>query len=245
MDESLKSIENAARFTAAKGIKRFTKFLDPAEAESARQIASSYGTKFSAFGGYPAAERVVGCFYPMDEVINETEYPFVCLGSKYSRKFHSVTHRDLLGAFMALGLTRACIGDIIIVESDIYLFAEEKTAEYIAVSMTAAGRVTLDFQILQEIPVMPEPEGSDFSCVLSSLRLDAVLAGAYRLSRNEAQELIRSGIVKVNHLVCEHVDTQLKENTLLSIRGKGRIRLKTINGTTRKQRIGVTFFRYV
>ena len=33
-------------------------------------------------------------------------------------------------------------------------------------------------------------------------------------------------------------------NTLVSVRGKGRIQLRKIEGLTRKQRIGVTFFRY-
>jgi len=245
MEESVKAIENAARFSSDKGLSRFTRFLDPAQAAAAAQIAHTYGVKFSVFGGYPSAERVMGCFHPFDEEISPNSYPLVCLHSRYSQKFHSISHRDLLGSFMALGLTRSCIGDIIIVDSDIYLFAEEKTAAYIAVSMTGAGRASLDFRILEEIPNMPEPVGDLFTCVLSSLRLDVVVAGAYRLSRGEAQELIRSGFVKVDHLVCEHVDEQINENTLLSVRGKGRVRLNAINGITKKQRIGVTFFRYV
>ena len=145
---------------------------------------------------------------------------------------------------MALGLTRSCIGDIIIAERYVYLFADEKTADYIVASMTEAGRVPLSFCLLTEIPAIPEPAGMAFSCVVSSLRLDAVLAGAYRLSRGEAQEIIRAGFVKVDHLICDHVDMQLKENTLLSVRGRGRIRLTSIGGMTRKQRIGINLFRY-
>ena len=71
-----------------------------------------------------------------------------------------------------------------------------------------------------------------------------MLASAYRLSRSEAQEAVRAGLVKVNHLVCERVDAVLAQDALLSLRGRGRVRLVSIDGTTRKQRIGITFFRY-
>lgn len=91
---------------------------------------------------------------------------------------------------------------------------------------------------------MPEPEGTRFSAVVSSLRLDGVLAAAYRLSRSESAEIIRAGLVKVDHLVCDRVDLAVKEGVLLSVRGKGRVRLVSVDGMTRKQRIGITFFRY-
>ena len=110
--------------------------------------------------------------------------------------------------------------------------------------MVSAGRTPLHLSILDEIPKMPESEGSRFSAVVSSLRLDGVIAAAYRLSRSESAELIRAGLVKVDHAVCERVDAVVRENALFSIRGKGRIRLISIDGMTRKQRIGITFFRY-
>jgi len=244
MEDSLKTLENAARLAGDKGLVRFTRFLDPAQAVHAKQIARGHGACFSAWGGHERAERVIGCFHPPQDEINPSEYPLVCLHSRYISRFCSITHRDLLGSFMSLGLTRDCIGDIIIVGEDIYLFASSQTAGYICKSMSSAGKTPLHFRPLDPVPQMPEPEGTRFSSVVSSLRLDAVVAAAYRLSRSESADLIRSGIVKVNHIVCERIDMPVSENTLLSIRGKGRILLVSIDGTTRKQRIGITFFRY-
>ena len=245
MEESLKSLENAARLAGEKGLVRFTRFLDPAEAAQAMQLARVHRAGFSQFGGYADAERVIGCFHPFGEEVAETEYPVVCLHSRFSAKFCSLTHRDLLGAFMSLGLTRDSVGDMIIGENDIYLFAYAQTADYIAQSMKSAGKVPLDFSVLSCIPQMPEPEGIYFSSVVSSLRLDAVLAAAYKLSRSESADLIRAGIVKVNHQVCERVDMQISEEALLSVRGRGRVKLASIDGMTKKQRIGISFFRYV
>lgn len=244
MEDVLKAIENAARLAGERSLVRFTRFLDPAQVVQARHLAKMYGACFDAWGGYEHAERVLGCFTPFGEKVTQEEYPLVCLHSRYSAKFCSVTHRDLLGAFMALGLTRDTVGDMIIQEPDVYIFACEQTADYIVQSMKSAGKASLDFSILNRIPQMPEPEGTYFSSVVSSLRLDAVLAAAYKLSRSESADLIRASLVKVDHQLCERVDTLLPENTLLSVRGKGRIRLVSIDGMTRKQRIGITFFRY-
>jgi len=244
MEDSIKTLENAAKLAGEKGLVRFTKFLDPSEAAAGERIARSFGAGFAVWGGYPQAERVIGCFFPAGVQVSSGEYPLVCLHSRYSSKFCSVSHRDLLGAFMSLGLTRSCIGDIIVVDDDIYLFAHEQTADFIAQSFTSAAKAPLAFRALDAIPEMPEPNGTRFSAVVSSLRLDGVLAAAYKLSRSEAADFIRAGAVKVNHLVCERIDHAVKEGALLSLRGKGRVRLVSVDGLTRKQRIGITFFRY-
>ena len=136
MEESLKTLENGAKLAGEKGLTRFTRFLDPAEAVQASRLAYTFGASFSQFGGYAEAERVVGCFHPVTEQINDFDYPIVCLHSTYASKFCSLTHRDLLGAFRSLGLTRSCIGDIIISGADIYIFAHQTTADYIADTMT-------------------------------------------------------------------------------------------------------------
>ena len=244
MDDINSVLENAARFAAQKGLPRFTRFLDPANAHAAAVLAREHGVMFACWGGYERAERTIGCFYPFDSQVQFEQYPLVCLSAQYNSKFCHPTHRDLLGAFMALGLTRDCIGDIIITDGCAYLFTHEQTASYVAASMTSAGRTSLQFMPLDEIPEIPEPKGSEFSCVVSSLRLDAMLAAAYRLSRSEASSFIRGGLVKVNHLPEERPDVLLKEDTILSLRGRGRIRFVAVNGSTRRQRIGVTFFRY-
>lgn len=244
MEENNRTFEFAARFASEKEIVRFTRFLDPAQAVEAERIARQHGVKFSSWGGYDSAERAIGCFAPRNTDVESSEFPLVSLHSRYSSKFCSVSHRDMLGAFMALGLTRDSIGDIIIVDSDIYLFVMAQTADFIMQGMHSAGKATLRFEPVTGEIRIPEPRGSCFHDTLSSLRLDAVVASAYRLSRNESGDMIRAGLVKLNHLPCDRVDTAVEEGAMLSVRSKGRIKLQKIEGLTRKQRIGVTFFRY-
>lgn len=243
-EEVRPALESAAKLTARRGLMRFTRFLDPAQARLADEIARECGVATDRWGGYEEAERKIVCFHPPDETPAKRDYPLSCLHSRYSAKFCSLSHRDILGAFMALGLTRSCIGDILIEDEDIYLFCLSQSAGLIVESLTSAGKASLRFETLDEIPAMPAPKGSSFSAVVSSMRLDAILAAAYRLSRNAAAEAVRSGLVKLDHLPCEHIDAAVSEGALLSMHGHGRIRLMSVDGKTRKQRIGVTFFRY-
>lgn len=127
MEENQRTLEFAARFASEKGIARYTRFLDPVQVAAAKQIAREHGAAFSVWGGYEQAERQIGCFLPWGEEASSSDFPLVCLHSRFSSKFCSLSHRDLLGAFMALGLTRDSIGDIIIVDSDIYLFVMAQT----------------------------------------------------------------------------------------------------------------------
>ena len=244
MEENQRTLEFAARFASEKGIARYTRFLDPVQVAAAKLIAREHGAAFSVWGSYEQAERQIGCFLPWGEEASSSDFPLVCLHSRFSSKFCSLSHRDLLGAFMALGLTRDSIGDIIIVDSDIYLFVMAQTADFIMQGMHSAGKATLRFEPVTGEIRIPEPRGSCFHDTLSSLRLDAVVASAYRLSRNESGDMIRAGLVKLNHLPCDRVDTAVEEGAMLSVRSKGRIKLQKIEGLTRKQRIGVTFFRY-
>lgn len=243
-DDIRPALESAARLASAKGLVRFTRFLDPAQALLAREIAASFGVGAAFWGGYDDAERRIACFCPPGEEPEKGEYPLVCLHARFSAKFCSLSHRDLLGSFMSLGLTRACIGDILIDAEDIYLFASAQTAGFICDGLNGAGRASLRFEALNETPPMPKPKGTAFSSVVSSLRLDAVLAAAYRISRGDAADAVRSGLVKLNHLPCDRVDAPVAEGALLSVHAKGRVRLVSVDGRTRKQRIGVTFFRY-
>jgi RNA-binding protein YlmH len=75
---------------------------------------------------------------------------------------------------------------------------------------------------------------------VASLRLDCVLASGLRTSRAKAAEMIREGLVMVEHMPEERVDRLLETGALLSVRGFGRIRLTAVGEKTRKDRLPVT-----
>ena len=79
---------------------------------------------------------------------------------------------------------------------------------------------------------------------MSSLRLDAIMAAGWDLSRSQASEVIRSGRVRVNFRLCEKPDREMAEGDLISARGLGRLRFERDEGATRKGRLAVRLIRY-
>ena len=246
IDSSVRvALESLAKAAGCRQQHRYTHFLDPAQAEEAGRIARAYGLLFCAWGGFAQAERKIGCFLPPGEAVTESDYPICALMARYDARFATLTHRDVLGATLALGLTRAVLGDIITESGRVFLFVEKSLAPFLEDGLREIGRTTLRFSFEPDPQaLLPAPAGSYFRAVIPSLRLDAVLAAAYHLSRSRAGELIRGGGVKVNYLPCLSVDKLLSADCMLSVRGLGRVRLASMDGQTRKERLGVTFFKY-
>lgn len=84
----------------------------------------------------------------------------------------------------------------------------------------------------------------NLTVTIHSLRLDAVLAAAFRISRSEAAALIESGRVQLNHQIIEKCAALVKPEDLLSVRGKGRICLDEVGGLTKKGRYRVCLSRW-
>ena len=80
---------------------------------------------------------------------------------------------------------------------------------------------------------------------VSSLRLDAVTATAFSMSRGRAAELIAAGRVNLDHAPCLKPDKPVAEGAVLTARGFGRARLREVGGLSKKGRTGITIERYL
>ena len=80
---------------------------------------------------------------------------------------------------------------------------------------------------------------------VSSLRLDAVVSTALRMSRGRAAELVERGVVQVNWRPCAKPDRLLSEGDTVSARGFGKFQLAQVGGLTKKGRTAIVVQRYV
>ena len=103
-----------------------------------------------------------------------------------------------------------------------------------------AGRFPIRARLLEAAPELHPPKGEERRDTVASLRLDCILQAGLNMSRARAAELVREGLVMVDHMPEERVDRQLKEGSLLSVRGFGRVRLVSVGEETRKGRLPVT-----
>ena len=213
------------------------RFLTGEERAMAVHEARAAGVTVSFDGGWPEAERVQVCFHPGWA---EAEFTAVWLEIRWAAKFARVAHSDLLGSLMALGMDRSFFGDLIALEDRAYLCALPEAACRLPMEWDKAGNVSLKVTELPQRPEFEMPKGEKLRDTVASLRLDCVLASGMRTSRAKAAEMIRAGLVAVEHMPEERVDRLLAAGQLLSVRGFGRIRLTNVGDKTRKDRLPVT-----
>lgn len=213
------------------------RFLTGEERSLAVHMAREAGVLAAFDGGFADAERVQVCFHP---AWAEAEFTGVWLAIRWAAKFARVGHSDLLGSLMALGMDRSFFGDLIALEDRAYLYALPEAAKRLPGEWEKAGNVPLTITVMEEPPVFELPKGEEMRDTVASLRLDCVLSSGMRTSRAKAAELIRQGLVSVEHMPEERVDRLLECGQLLSVRGFGRIRLTGVGERTRKDRLPVT-----
>ncbi len=222
-------------------------FLSQREQELVRFLfGSEEGLTF--FGGFDDAERKMLLFLPeyMDESwVFQEDSPIVCLRASFYEG-DSPSHRDFLGALMGSGIGRECVGDICVGKGFCDFLVTKEIAPYLLQEFESAGRTKLRLSTiaLSEISV-PLPETMEIRDTVASVRLDSILSSGFRIPRSEAGRCILSGRTAVNGLPCEKPDKLIEENAVISVRGLGKIKLKSIGGPTKKGRITVVIDRYV
>ena len=224
-----------------------TCFLTPRELEMTRYLFGDLEGLY-AFGGYEGAERKMLVFLPdylEENALYEEDSPLVCLRAKFYEG-DCPSHRDFLGALMGAGIAREVLGDICVGKDSCDFFVTAEISPYILQNFTSAGRakVSLNRIPLSEVSV-PEPEVKEIKDTLASLRLDSVVSSGFRIGRSLAAQYIGAGKAAVNGLPCEKPDKAVTEGDKISLRGMGKIRLKTVGGQTKKGRISVVIDRYV
>jgi RNA-binding protein YlmH len=229
--------DHAAAAEKSRGL-AYTKFLTPSEREFAKKISDFGGLGAVFDGGYDGAERTCALFGAGDSGLRESgDYPLRALRFSFPEKL-KLTHRDFLGALLALGLKRETLGDILVGEgrADAVVFAD--VADFIRYHLERVGQARVETSEGDLAALSPaEENGKEISGTVASARLDAVLRLAYNISRGDAKTLARSGGVQVNHAAVKEPDMRLEEGDLLSVRGMGRARLLSIGETTKKGRL--------
>ncbi len=217
-------------------------FLTPAEQYALSKWASrAADCKMILRGGIEDSERNVAFFLPFymeEEEFDESEY-IRCI--KISAGFGQPGHRDYMGAVLGLGIKREWLGDILVNEGTAYIFCLNTVAEHLLASLDKVGRYGVKTKEipLSEAPV-PKREVKEVTFSVMSLRLDAVAAGMFNLSRTSAAAMISAGELSLNYSECLKCDAQVQPGDIISLRGHGKGSLVSLGGQSRKGRTFVT-----
>ena len=80
---------------------------------------------------------------------------------------------------------------------------------------------------------------------VASLRLDAVASSGFSVSRTKLVGAVNAGLLQVNWQPAKGPSQEVKEGDVISMRGRGRMKVEAITGTSRKGRIGVYLKRFM
>jgi len=226
---------------------RFTQFLDPAQVlKAVKVLEKSIDVRFMVTSCISGCERNIICIYPDFMDMGEIIFPITAICIKGSSKFESISHRDILGALMNLGVKREKIGDIILNDDRVYVIVYSDISDYISANLDRIKHtpVTVMYTGFDMVPKR-EPEYKEIALNVASLRLDAVLSGGFGMSRSSLSKDIKCGNVKVNWEEATELSCSVGEGDVISLKGKGRIILSSIGNTSKKGRINIVIKKII
>ncbi|MCR4962578.1 MAG: RNA-binding protein [Firmicutes bacterium] len=216
----------------------FTPFLTLAEQDIAARILPAQA--YRAWGGFPEAERKILCFGP------EAPPPicYLCIRPRNAKFAQALTHRDYLGALLALGVKRQVLGDILPGEDQAFCVCLHSVAGYIAESLQQVNRTSVFVEQRNDLPAYALPRLRTISVSVSSLRLDGLIAAVYHIAREDSRRLCLKEQVFVNSMPCGKPDYMPKPQQIVSVRGYGRFRFLGQEGMSKRGRLKATVDLY-
>ncbi len=222
----------------------WTDFLDPSQLEQAKaNLTWNSGIRFRVFGGYPKAERQRLVVYP-DYYLAETIEPPLGFLEIRANGDESLSHRDFLGALLALGIKREKLGDLLVADSICQVITTPEMLPLIISQLTQVGnnRVMVS-EIEPEQLNIPNLREKEIRTTVASLRLDAIAALGFGESRTKMAREIKAERIKVNWRPVKNPDQTVNPGDIISMRGRGRVVFRETTGTSKKGRLGVVLVR--
>lgn len=214
-----------------------TDFLDPYSVRLASGILNSfYDIKYLISGGYQGAERAIIHILPDYIDLDGVQLDIEAL--EIETNMASLNHRDFLGGILGLGINRSKLGDILIYEKSCIIVVKKEISDFIVYNLEKISNKNVSIKRVGLDSILEVEENyRETKMTLSSLRLDVFISGVYNLSRQNSENLIKSGKVKVNWEPTDKISKELEEGDMVSIKGFGRSYLYSLEGMSKKGKV--------
>ncbi len=161
-------------------------------------------------------------------------------------KGYAVSHSDILGTLMSLGIKRQKIGDIIVSDDGIFIEIKEEILPFIKSNLTSVRSYPVEIsEVPDEVTIQRLQQYKDLQFTVSSLRLDCVVSSILNVAREKAKEYITAGNVKVNHIEEKNYKKNISEGNILSLRKSGRYLFFKDDGLSKKGKNKITIKKFI
>lgn len=229
-----------------KEIVTFSDFLNLNELHIYHTTKSLFYTATKSFGGYENAERQMIAFIP-DALCYEWQYPITCIQIEplYPKFAEKLTHRDMLGALMNLGIDRGKIGDIVCIDQSFYVFADEMIASFLMENITQVKHTMMKKTLIDDVAhLQVQPEFEERYEMIASNRIDCIIAKAYHMSRSQAAEVLIAEKVFIDGKCITNCNQSCNSGSIVSVRGNGRFVFETGDELSKKGKLKVRLLFY-
>ena len=162
-------------------------------------------------------------------------------------RFRLLTHRDVLGSLMGLGIDRSKFGTLSSSKGGAQIMVDESVADFVIQNFTKIAMVSVSVEAIELSDIAPKRRKKlkkyRTYCCLFALR--CVASSGFSVSRTKLVSAINAGLLQVNWQPAKGASQEVKEGDVISMRGRGRIKVEAITGTSRKGRIGVYLKRFM
>ncbi|WP_319370515.1 YlmH/Sll1252 family protein [uncultured Ilyobacter sp.] len=218
-------------------------FFPPEVWSTLENMKNALGVEVESRGVTQESEKRVILIKPMNYGEYDEDYPFTYFEIKGDSKFKELEHRHFLAAIMGLGIKREILGDLIVRDGMCYGAIFNDLYNFLENNLTVIGRIGVSVFKTEERNI-PEMEFEEGVYLVSSLRLDSIVAAITEKSRSTAAELIKEGAVNLNYSVKREKDFSVKEGDVITIRRKGKFLFKEVAGTSKKGKQRVVLKKY-
>lgn len=196
--------------------------------------------KVSSYGLFEEAERKMISFN------NRYDIPFPLKKVKIvaTSKFNMISHKDYLGAILALGIKRNKIGDLLVKDNCCYLPVCEGVHEFIVSNLTYIGNSPCLVHVLDDTFIPPEPVFNEMIILVPSLRIDTIVAKLCNISRGKAQNTLDGGKVLIDYNTVKSKGEDVRVGQRITIRGNGKFILGNIVGNSKSGKFKVQIKKY-
>ncbi|PTM59206.1 RNA-binding protein [Desmospora activa] len=222
-----------------------TPFLNPREQRVAQMLINRHSDlAITTDGGYEGAERQRMRINP--PYVEDADHGLIYLDLEPAERDRDLRHPDVLGSLLGLGLKRDKLGDILPLQGRCQVIVAVELGDFIVSQLQRIGRhsVTVNRIDRGELTI-PTISTETASVSVASLRLDAVLAEGFRLSRSRASAIIKNGQAQINWKSTENPAETVAEGDMISLRGFGRIQVWEKLGVSKKGRFLLNLIRYL
>jgi len=232
----------------------YTDFLDMYQKHLLEKILKQEKMEnYVISGAAEDTERNIIVFYPEKlKTVARINYkkilPIVCIRINVPKEMYcKYSHRDYLGGLMKLGIKREKIGDIFVFEEGADILVLDDISKFLLNNISSLTRFSkskiekINIENIRKKEINKE----ELRVIVSSMRLDCVISELLKTSRGKAEEIIKEQRVFVNFENIDKLTKQIKENDLITVRGKGRFEIESIEGTTKNDRVKLIVNKFI